>query len=183
MLLILLLILYAFITLVNQEFGLNKKLLTIYKEFSEGKNRYDKKHVDKTKIKRIELLKQFEKECPNERISIKEQMDYENELLGYIQVTISGIDKRYVYITDLNTKFAPRIELYCLANGKTDSFKVQKKLFEKNPIKKGDIIYIEQCQKKNQSKFENGTFVQVPDQFDWWLNGYKILSEEEINKL
>ena len=44
-------------------------------------------------------------------------MDFENEILGYVQVTCD-VDKRYVYIMDVNTKFAPRVECYCLANAK-----------------------------------------------------------------
>lgn len=154
-------------------FGNNGKLLALYKEFTEGENRYDKKHKDKTKQKRVEALKQMEQDLPNTKIPIIEQMEFENEILGYIQLTYN-VDKRYVYIMDVNTKFAPRVEVYCLANGKTESMKIQRKIFNNKPLCKNDVIFIKVCKPKPQNKFENGRYVPIPDTKEWWIEDYEI---------
>jgi DNA polymerase III alpha subunit len=159
------------------EFGNNGKLLAIYKEFTEGKNRYDKKHVEKTKIKRIESLREYEISLPDTQIPINEQMIIERELLGYVQVTLD-VDKRYIFVMDVETKFSPRIEIYCLANGKSESMKIQKKLFNNRSFNVGDILYLKTCKSKLQTKFENGKFVQVPDTKEWWIEDYDIVTEK-----
>jgi DNA polymerase III alpha subunit len=161
------------------EFGDNGKLLNLYKEFTEGESRYDKKHKDKTKVKRIEALKQIESAMLNTQISIKDQMDFENEILGYVQVT-RDVDKRYVYVMDVNTKFAPRVEVYCLNNGKSESMKIQKRVFNRTPLEAGDIIHIHNCLSKPQKRFENGKFIDIPDTKEWWIEDYRICNSEFI---
>lgn len=162
-----------------EEFGNNGKLLKLYDEFNNGKNKYNRKHKDNTKEKRIEALKQMEKELPDEKLPIKTQMDFENEILGYVQVTCD-VDKRYIYIMDVNTKFAPRVECYCLANGKTESMKINRKVFNKNPIETNDIIYIKKCTPKTQKRFENGKFIDIEGTKEWWIDDY-IKCNEKFN--
>ncbi len=158
-------------------FGNNGKLLKLYEEFTKGKDRYSKKHTGMTKIKRVRILKYIESTLPNDRIPLKEQMKFENEVLGYIQV-IFDVEKRYVYIIDINKKFAPRLECYCLANGKTESFKIYKKTFENNPLKKGDIIYIKHWEAKPKKKYENGKFIDVEGTKEWWITAYEKKNSE-----
>ncbi|MFA5558668.1 MAG: DNA polymerase III subunit alpha, partial [Methanofastidiosum sp.] len=143
-----------------KKFGGNGKLLKIYEEFTKGKSRYDKKHKDATKTKRIEVLKQIEKDLPDEKMSLVEQMNFENDILGYIQVTFD-VDKKYIYVMEVETRYAPRLTCYCLANGKIATLKIQKKLFENNPLKKGDIIFINNWKSQPQKKYENGKFYDI----------------------
>lgn len=159
------------------EFGNNGKLLKIYKEFTDGTNKYDKKHKEETKIKRIANLKELEKSLPNDKIPIKEQMKFENEILGYVQLTYN-VNKRYVYIMDIDTKFSPRAEVYCLANGKTEVMKINKRIFENKPLEKGDIIYINVCKAKPQKRFEDGKFIDILDSKEWWIEDYDIKNSE-----
>ena len=160
-----------------KKFGNNKKLLTLYEEFTKGKNKYDKKHKETAKLKRIEVLKQIESELPNDKIPLKDQMTFENEILGYVQATCD-VDKRYVYVMDVNTKFSPRIEAYCLNNGKTESMKIAKKVFDNKPVSKDDIIYINKVKAKPQKKFIDGKFVDVEGTKEWWIEEYDIRTNE-----
>lgn len=159
------------------EFGNNGKLLKIYKEFTDGTNKYNKKHKEETKIKRIAALKELEKSLPNDKIPIKEQMKFENEILGYVQLTYN-VNKRYVYIMDIDTKFSPRAEAYCIANGKTEVMKINKRIFKNKPLEKGDIIYINVCKAKPQKRFEDGKFIDIPDSKEWWIEDYDIKNSE-----
>lgn len=158
-------------------FGNNKKLLSIYEEFTKGKGKYSKKHTAMTKMKRIRMLKYLESITPDEKISLREQMEFENEVLGCTQVTLD-VDKKYVYVLDIDKKFAPRLECYCLANGKVQSFKVYKKTFANNPLKKGDIVYINKWDSRPKKRFENGKFYDIEGTKEWWMLSYEKRNEK-----
>lgn len=166
------------------EFGNNKKLLTIYKEFSTGKNKYDKKLKDTTKENRLMILKDIENNTPNEFINVLDQIYFEQETLGYIQATYEKIDKRLIFISSLDTKYAPRIESYCLANGKTLSLKIYKKTYENNPFGGGEILYCKSFERKKPIKYINGEYLEDSNGEDqWWLTNYIIVTPEQFNKI
>jgi DNA polymerase III alpha subunit len=159
-------------------FGCNKKLFNAYAEFTGGKSRYSKTHTEKTKQKRILELKEKFVALPDEKYSFRDQINFEKETLGYILVTYPKIDKKYVYILESNIKYAPRLRLYCLANGKMDSVKVQQKLWEKEPVMEGDLIRCDRFEKKNAVSFVNGKYVENPDEKVWWLSSYSLVNDK-----
>lgn len=171
-------------------FGKNKKLLSLWKEFKEGKNRYSKKLSDKSKEKRIEALKIIESETPNEEISFSEQIQRDIEIIGTMSKTYPQADKRIGYVADINDgkgEYAPRLEIRSLFTGKTVSRKIQKAIFNKNPLKVGDIVLCRKSEKKSSVKYSNGSYVEQEGSYTHWLYDYekikdidKLLSKKEI---
>lgn len=136
------------------EFGKNKKLLSVLELFG---NRYSKQHTDKTKVKRVAEIKKFEADAEDVALPLNEQIELEQEYVGYITVRIEDIPKRYVYVKDIDTKYTPRATLYCLNTGKTLEMKIDKRTFAKKKIKKGDVIYCKKFMKReNWSKTDDG---------------------------
>lgn len=136
-----------------REFGKNKKLLSILEKFDE---RYSKQHTDKTKAKRVQEIRDYEESLDDEALPLGEQIALEMDYIGYISVRMD-ISKRYTYVADIDTKFTPRVSLYCLNTGKTIDAKVDKKKFAKNKFKQGDVIYCKKFEKReNWSKTDNG---------------------------
>jgi hypothetical protein len=166
-----------------EEFGGNKKLLDIFNEFNSGKNRYNKKLKSDTKDKRILLLKEYELNCPNKKINVLEQILWEKELLGYTQ-SVFDVDKRYVYVNKINEKYSPRLDIHCLNTGKDMTIKVQKGIYENNPILGTDIMLCKTFQKKKAVRFVDGKFIEDDQKpMVWWLETYTVLTNEEIDKL
>ena len=135
------------------EFGNSPFLSDMVREFYDGKNKYDKKHTDKTKIKRIPLLKEYEANADrNVKINVQDQLALEKDVLGYMETTFPQLDKALVYITEIDTKYRPKITSYVLKTGQTFVFKVDKKLFydkqDENIFEVGDVIKIEKMEKK-----------------------------------
>jgi DNA polymerase-3 subunit alpha len=157
------------------EFGNNKKLLTLWKEFKEGKNKYSKNYAEKTKVKRIEELKKIEKELPNEKIPLCEQIMYEYELLGY-PISTYDVPKQYSIVLELDKKYTPKVLLYNLNTGKIATVKVAQKLFNQNKFEVGDVLYITKFIKKPQVKYEDGQYIEIKGEFDWWIEKYEIKS-------
>lgn len=163
-----------------EQFGGNKKLISIIDEFFEGSNKYSKSNKSETKQKKIELLKSIENDLEDDNYSIAEQMDIESDLLGYLQVGFD-IDKRYLYVMDVDTKYSPRATLYCLSNlsyDKIKTMKIPKLAYNKNHFKKGDILYCEKCKERFKSvpdvNSKNG-FSKDYSKKEWWLEKYTVI--------
>jgi DNA polymerase III alpha subunit len=165
------------------EFGNNKKLLDFYIEFTAGKNRYSAKHTEETKAKRLEALKEFWESLPNNRLPFYYQVETEKEILGNVLVTFPEIDKRYVYILELNEKFSPRAEMYCLNNGKRISVKVQKGVYDKNIFRGGDILKINRFEKKPAVTFKDGRFEEIKNEWCWWATDYKVIENDKFGEI
>ena len=187
-----------------QEFGNNKKLLTVYNYFKElyGRKVLSKdkatelqlpeKYLDREDVVKTEkqfkfenicdILKLIECDTPDESFSIKEQVEFEMDALGYISMTYN-VDKKVCYILDVDTKYTPKITLYCLNNGKTVLCKVNKTLFKNNPLKKGMIIRAIKFEEKNKLNYVNGEWQRTSEK-EWWMNGYHetTIEEEQINE-
>lgn len=185
-----------------QEFGNNKKLLTIYNYFKEL---YGRKIISKDKFEELELPKyilnedgvsetekqyKFEDTCailkliednvPNESFGIKDQVEFEMDALGYIAMTYN-VDKKVCYVIDVDTKYTPKITLYCLNNGKTVLCKVSKQMFKNNTIKKGSVIKAGKFQEKFKQMMTSDGW-QRTNEKEWWLTAYKETTiEEETN--
>ncbi len=166
-----------------EEFGYNKRLLYIFEEFSKGKNKYTKLLKDKTKEKRLDLLKQIENNHPNEKLSPMQQFDFEQEITGAIYTTYPQLDKKYIYVLKLDEKYAPRISAYCLNSGTITTLKIQRKIFEENNFLAGDILYCKQFKKKPSVKFIAGNYEEIPNEFTWWVENFDIISNNDIEKL
>ena len=96
-----------------EEFGGNKYLLNIYNIFI---SKYKKTYVAKTKVKRVEEIKNEILDLENVAFDIKEQLECEKEFLGFLQSTFD-MDESFVYISDLDLKYSPKVMCYYLKNG------------------------------------------------------------------
>lgn len=185
-----------------QEFGNNKKLSIIYDYF---KNLYGRKLIAKDKLQDFNIpdyalklegiletekqykfdnmcniLKLIEKNIPNESFDISEQVSFEMDALGYISMTYD-VKKNICFVIDVDTKYTPRLTLYCLNNGKSVMCKVNKNTFKNNPINKNDIIKAIKFEEKYKQTLVDGNWKRS-DTKEWWLIAYnKTTIEGEIN--
>jgi DNA polymerase III alpha subunit len=162
-----------------EEFGKNKKLYRFYEEFTKGKNRYSKTHTDKTKEKRIPELERIWNELENKNFSIYEQVANELSILGEIQTNFP-VNKNYAVAIEVDTKYSPRILFQNLSNGDRKEFKVSKKTYNEFPIHKGSILLFKKVNKKNKvKKNEEGNWDKIEDSFDYWLEVYYTMTEND----
>ena len=120
----------------------------------------------------VGMINELVSTIPNEKTSLRTIVTYQLENLGYIDI----VDKKYAgycVVTDLNIDYSPRIKLYALANGNTIPVKIEKKIFAKHPLKRGDIVKVEDQYRKNKMRKINGKWVE-DDEKEWWIREYKI---------
>jgi len=165
-------------------FGGNKKLFMFYKEFLEGKSRYSRKYKEKTKNKRIEALYKIWEEIPDEKFSITAQIEFDRDILGYVQSIFPNIDKRFIFVLSLQTKFSPRLQAYCLNNGNQGSIKIQKALYDRNVFLGGDILWVGSYKKKPVVRFEDGKFIKDESgKTEWWIDTCSVVEPEEFDRI
>ena len=155
------------------EFGGNKKLLDLYKEFKEGKSRYTKSLKEETKAKRLDALRQIEREMPDESLSMTEQMAFEVE---HYNVPVSTYkDKAGCFvILEVDDKYSPKLKMYNVAAGTVGVMKVRKPTFKKQPVSVGDVIVLEDWKKSPAPYYANGQRSIRPGVFDLWIQSYRI---------
>ncbi|WP_211747899.1 hypothetical protein [Paenibacillus sp. Marseille-Q4541] len=169
-------------------FGNSGYLLKLYDEFQNGEFKYKKTYVDQTKAKRLEELRKMEIELSKDndlKLLPNEIIMFQKELLGYCELTYPNMDLSWCVVTEIDTKYSPKLTLYNLNKGAEKVFKMSKKLFntrnKETQIVVGDLIQL--LGHKNEFKKVpdgNGNFVAT-DQKEQWITEYKkyIIKENE----
>lgn len=131
------------------------------------------------------LIKDIVSRIPDEEYSLKELIQFQQDILGYIEYSNPELDKRLVVVTKLNTEWSPKFEAFCLNNRQVAEIKIHKKKNPRDkkiktswsdlPLNNGDIIYMKECSSEpKRRKNSNGQWENIPGQIDWWLNDYSI---------
>jgi DNA polymerase III alpha subunit len=177
-----------------EEFGGSKKLLGIAELYDQY---YGKKIIKKEKcnlpiefvqkyaISETEKQYRFDLESmsamlsalcemiPDQNIPLQTQLQREIEYLGYASTCIPEA-KNTAAIMDIDTKYSPKLQLYDLSTAQTISVKLQKKMFEKNPLCVGDIIKYRTEQRAKWKRVEGEWLQDKSYGFDTWLTWYAI---------
>lgn len=162
----------------------SKKVFKKYSMTQEQKKAFATKTVigKFSGIKSKDLLKHMTNNN-TEKCTLVERIGYQLEHLGSIEYTDDKMDVRYIVVTSLDTKYSPKFKAYCIKTGQLCEMKIHKKpnnrdkkiktWFTKLPIKDGDILYMEKCDREPKRKKTDDGWGVVPGVFEWWLNGYR----------
>jgi hypothetical protein len=167
------------------EFGGNKKLLSMFNEFRKGKNKYASKLAEKSKAKRIEMLKIFWEETKNESFSVMEQIANEVGILGRIETKFKDLQKTIGFVIDMDITNSPKIMVQSLRLGNVEQFKIQKKKFAEKEFQIGQLLEFpngglikKQAMRPTGRIQSNGKpeFEAIPDKFEFWIDSYSIVN-------
>lgn len=173
------------------EFGKSSKLMQVYELFN---NIYGKKQLRKDKYPHlneyfsrhcttetaamyrfddtIELLKDIVKDIPNENINIVERVMAWKEYVGSCSL-IDKTNPRDCVVTDVDLKYTPRVEMYCLGSGNTQWVKISKRIWKNNKLQKGDLVNLCKVHKKHKRKNVEGKWIELED-FELWTDEYFV---------
>ncbi|MCA1021470.1 DNA polymerase III subunit alpha [Halobacillus litoralis] len=122
---------------VFKQFGSIGKVSAVFKNVKEGKNRYKKSHVQKTKEKRIPLLIEEELNIKEEEIPFNKKLMIEVTHLGFPISTSPTASNKHCVVTNINSKYTPVVSFYKIKTGEVIKAKIKKKTFYTN---KGDLV-------------------------------------------
>lgn len=117
--------------------------------------------------------------CENAKpkeFTLSERLASELEYLGYISFRSKDArDKYSALVVDTNTSFSPKITVYNLYTGKTETIKCYKKTFAEQPLAKGMIItYYTESKQRSRLNSETKQFEKIPNEFEQWFKWYQI---------
>lgn len=121
-------------------------------------------------------LEQYLKSVECKDYSLKEKMDFQKEYLGYISLTTEKeSDKRKLFVLDVQPLISKKtgkpwayaIDEMSIGSGKKNRLTIWSREFNKNPIKKDDIV--------------NAIKVEKNEKGYWYLNKYEIINSEFYN--
>lgn len=118
-------------------------------------------------------------------LSVKARIKAQQEYLSYIDYTDPSLKPNYVVVTNLNTTYSPTFDAYCLKTGQTCKMKVHKSNNPKNkvkyttfrdmPFEDGDVLYMDKCEKQPRVKKVDDQWVEIPGEYNWWINQYSLI--------
>ena len=115
--------------------------------------------------------------CDNsipEPYTLAQRLKDEQELLGR-NVYMDSKLKYQGFVIDVNTSFSPKITLYDLSTGATETIKCYKKTFAEQPLAKGMIItYYTESKQKSRLNPETKQWEKIPNEFEQWFKWYQI---------
>ena len=184
-----------------EQYGKTQKLLKIVQLFDEI---YKKKQFNKAKlpfgigedlfaqysatetktlfkdVNKMGLIRHIADMIPNRDIPLQTRLNTEIEMMGYVQYKNPNLDKKYVLITDVNTKYTPIVNTYSLGSGVSVKCKIPKKIW--GDLEVGSIIYIKSIEKrfgyKKVGEDANGKpkFEKDMTKIEWFINEYDVIN-------
>lgn len=116
--------------------------------------------------------------CENAKpreFTLSERLAAELEYLGYLSFTSTDArDKYNGYVCSTDTKYSPKISVYNLYTGKTETIKCYKRTFAEQPLAEGMIItYYTESKPKSRLNPETKQFEKIPNEFEQWFKWYQ----------
>ena len=118
-----------------------------------------------------DMLREFVSLIPDSSIPLHTKLEKQLEYLGRIDYTDTSL-KDIGFVCDINTKYTPKVVVYMLSTGETQTYKIGKVAYQRNPFDKGSIIQF-YSELKNKSKFVDGTWIKTPEK-ELWISNYAI---------
>ena len=165
-------------------------LVRCYDEFN-GRKQYKKDQM-KYPQEIIDIIKRHSDETPKQyryanhaailrevlslvkghKVPLQSRIEWENEYLGYVSFTMP--EQRGVWVvTAIDTKYSPRLNVYELSTGRSETVKISKRDYQENPLVVGDTIRLTIIEKPKMKKVGD-EWVQSATEKDKWLKYYTI---------
>jgi DNA polymerase III subunit alpha len=155
-----------------EKFGKNQKLLRIIDEYE--KQLKNKKLKQETIEKRLEAVREFEHDQEDKALNIKDQIKSEIEFYGYEVSTYEQSPANIYIVTEINTKYTPKLRLYNLRNGDILYAKCAKRDMQNNPFGEFSIIQTQKLAERNKRRKVGDTWVETNEK-EVYLIDWKVL--------
>lgn len=157
-----------------EEFGSSGKLLNLYDEFRNGSSRFSKALIKSSQEKRLDALRQIEKNLPESNLTVPEQMAFEVEYYG-TPLTVYPDHSGYFAILEVDDRYSPKVKMYNIAKGTVGIMKVRKPMYKLNPMAEGDVIRLIGWKRKPAYQYVDGKSTVKEGVYDLWIQDYEII--------
>ena len=156
-----------------EPFGKSGKLMKVYNEFFEGKNKLTK--TVKSYEARLEACREYERSLPDEDLPVGQRLKSELENIGLCLSTDKSQPNNLYFVREIDTKYGVKAKLYSVQRGTTGLVKFKKSDFAKQEFKEGDCLRLVSFSKSPKYIYKGGTKTAVPNEYDIWAKEYVML--------
>ena len=162
------------LTVLNyfSEFGKNKKLLDLVLFYE--KRLKNKNLKEETKQKRLLEIIEKESELKDTGMGIKKQIKYEKEYYGYEVTTFDKSPENLYIITEIDTKYTPRLRAYCIKTGDVETWKCKKRDMKNNQFGEFNVLRVKSLTERFKRKKIDGEWIQT-DEKEMYLSEWEVV--------
>lgn len=158
-----------------EPFGKTAKLLRVFTEFFEGKQKLTK--TIKSYEKRLEAMRAFESEQPDEDLPIAERVTVEADVLGFCISRDPTLPGNTYIVQNLDTKYGVKVQLYNLSKGTIGNMRVTKQNFALQPFGQSDVLMMNKWAKRQRYIWKNQKKTAVFGEYEYWLEEYTTVDK------
>lgn len=172
-----------------EEFGKTEKLIKVVDAFNtittKKTFKYDNEYIDyilpyaakvsEKQVKEIDynkVMESIESSIEDQDIPIGQRIQAHIENMGNCTLKDESVDMKVCVVTNVDTKYSPKVTLYCIATGKTSTLKISKPIFRDNKLEIFDTIVIEKIVSKPKKKLIDGKWTKSATESEIWLETY-----------
>ena len=156
-----------------EEFGGSRKLMRIYNEFFEGKNKLTK--TIKSFNERLDKIREFEDSILDEELPIREKLQSEQENIGICLTTDPEMNKSTYFVRAVDEKWGTTVTLYSISSGKSGNVRFRKADLQRKPIAPNQIIKIIDGNNSPRYTYKGGKRAIIPGEKEYWVKEYTII--------
>ena len=163
-----------------------KKAVELYSKYFKAKvikkdgmndsivEKFAKKSTEK-QFKEIDTigLINFFLSMEEKEISTVEKIIVEYKIYGESNVTNESYDSRWCIALDIDTTYSPKILFYNIYSGRTQTLKINKKMWSKEKFDLYDVVCLNETQEKAKKFLNKQTGKwESTGEYEWWINDY-----------
>ena len=156
-----------------KDFGYSKKLMNVYEEFFEGKNKLTK--TVKSYSARINACKTYENSLPNEELPLSIRLCSELENVGLCLSSDNKQPSNLYLVQEVDTKYGVKCKLYSMQRGTTGIVRIRKNEYTKKHFEEKDCIVIEKGNQSPRYTYKSGVKTELPGEKDYWVEKYNVI--------
>jgi len=156
-----------------KDFGSSGKLIKVFNEFFEGKNKLTK-NIKSFEL-RLGLCREYEKSLEDEELDIGQRLASELANIGLCLSIDKSKPVNFYFVREIDDKYGIKAKFYSVQRGTVGEIKVRKDLYQRKKFNEGDCVKLIEYSKSPKYIYKGGTKTIVPDQFDVWAKQYTVL--------
>ena len=156
-----------------ERFGKSGKLMKVYNEFFEGKNKLTK--TVKSYEARLQACREFEQSLPDEELEIGQTLLSEFSNVGLCLTIDKTKPNNLYFVVEVDDKYGVKVKLYSVQRGTTGIVRVRKGDFAKQSFNVGDCVVLKDYNKSPRYSYKDGARIALPGLFDIWAETYEVV--------
>ena len=155
-------------------FGGSQKLMYVFDEFFEGKNKVTK--TVKSYEARINACIKYEQSLHDTELPIGQILESEMSNVGLCLSVKNDSPENLYFIKDIDDKYGIKTTFYSIRRGTSGVVRVRKDYYNKHPFKSGDCLKLIKYNKSPKYVYKGGIKSELPGEKEIWAEQYEVVS-------